>query len=174
MRCPACCPFALPKCNSPGSNAPSTAAAADKPAWAVLKVDSHLSVPRSCRPSLAEPQFSRWASHTIFLTLTPLRHDGQTLISALTPPPKSYPAKTLIAALWERDVPMRRRKSPYGTSVGDGSWTAARASTTTRPSTGSTCAPRTRSRALSRPSAYVNVSPRVPAPEPLASRWRSS
>jgi len=74
---------------------------AEFPAF-LLKVDSHLSVPRSCRPSRAEPQFSRWASYTVFLTLTPLlRHDGQTLIGALTPPPMSYPAKTLIAALWE-------------------------------------------------------------------------
>ena len=30
-----------------------------------------------------------------------LRHDGQTLIGALTPPAMSYAAKALIATLWE-------------------------------------------------------------------------
>ena len=43
-----------------------------------------------------------------------------------------------------------------------------------RPSTGSTCAPRTRSSRPSPPSGCGSGSPRAPAPAPPASRWRSS
>jgi hypothetical protein len=51
---------------------------------------------------------------------------------------------------------------------------AAERSMTTRPSTGSTCAPRIRSSRPSPPSGCGSGSPRAPAPEPPGSRWRSS
>jgi hypothetical protein len=92
-----------------------------------------------------------------------------------------------ILPAWARKSPSVAEVLPllylHGLSSGDfvpaleqfcGSAAGLSAATITRLSTGSTCAPRTRSSRPSPPSAYVNASPRVPAPEPLASRWRSS
>src|SRR5665647_3095006 len=98
-------------------------------------------------------------------TRTPRRRSPRSTTGRTRPTPKRRR---------ERSPPSTEPSGPKPPPRSPTTWTCCSRSTTTRPSTGSTCAPRTRSRALSRPSAYVNASPRVPAPEPLASRWRSS
>lgn len=95
-------------------------------------------------------------------------------------------AKAALAEIWNaenRDHAEKAAKAfaaDYGTKWPKASRrspttsTSSSRSTTTPLSTGSTCAPPTRSRARSRPSGSGSGSPRAPAPGPPASRWRSS
>src|SRR5664279_3252533 len=92
----------------------------------LLKVDSHLSVPRSCRPSLVEPQFSRKASYTVFLTLTPPPTSRWTDSHRRTHAPSNVIRckDPHCRTLGVRGSNAQAREFPYGAFVGDGRWTA--------------------------------------------------
>ena len=106
-------------------------------------------------------------------------------VLAACPSPLSPGARAALAEIYNAEdrehalkakafEPSTAPSGPRPSPRSPGTSTCCSRSTTTPPSTGSTCGPRTRSSRRSPPCGCGSESPRAPAPGPPASRWRSS